>query len=180
MHLILENWWFYFSIQIINTYTEAVQTVDPQLASGKLHTLWVAFAKYYEDAGQIDDVSYRIYCCNLSWKIKLRFLLTYVSKIQNHPYKKRSLYKTICILYTWKTCNSYCRCNINGFVQGCSISIANVLAILQSCTKPSMWNWIMKGLLHSCCISTNIISSSHGPVMICVIFRPQYLYHYML
>lgn len=41
--------------EIINTFTEAVQTVDPQLASGKLHTLWVAFAKFYEEAEQIDD-----------------------------------------------------------------------------------------------------------------------------
>ena len=44
-------------LQIIDTYTEAVQTVDPQLASGKLHTLWVAFARFYEDADQIEDVS---------------------------------------------------------------------------------------------------------------------------
>ena len=47
----------FFKFQIINTYTEAVQTVDPQLATGKLHTLWVAFAKFYEDARQIEDVS---------------------------------------------------------------------------------------------------------------------------
>ncbi|KAF4518796.1 hypothetical protein B566_EDAN005417 [Ephemera danica] len=41
--------------EIINTYTEAVQTVDPKLAVGKLHSLWVAFAKFYEDNGQIED-----------------------------------------------------------------------------------------------------------------------------
>ncbi|XP_064616120.1 pre-mRNA-splicing factor SYF1-like [Liolophura sinensis] len=41
--------------EIINTFTEAVQTVDPKLASGKPHTLWVAFAKFYESAGQVDD-----------------------------------------------------------------------------------------------------------------------------
>ncbi|XP_015589714.1 pre-mRNA-splicing factor SYF1 [Cephus cinctus] len=41
--------------EIINTYTEAVQTVQPQLAVGKLHTLWVAFAKFYEENGQIPD-----------------------------------------------------------------------------------------------------------------------------
>ncbi|XP_054282324.1 pre-mRNA-splicing factor syf1 homolog [Macrosteles quadrilineatus] len=40
---------------IINTYTEAVQTVDPKLAVGKPHTLWVSFAKFYEAAGQIED-----------------------------------------------------------------------------------------------------------------------------
>ena len=46
--------------QIINTYTEAVQTVDPKQASGKPHTLWVEFAKFYENADQIEDVSQRI------------------------------------------------------------------------------------------------------------------------
>jgi pre-mRNA-splicing factor SYF1 len=50
----LEVW----SLQIINTYTEAVQTVDPKLASGKPNTLWVEFAKFYEKAGQIEDVSF--------------------------------------------------------------------------------------------------------------------------
>lgn len=48
--------------QIINTYTEAVQTVDPFKATGKPHTLWVAFAKFYEDNGQLDDVSARCVC----------------------------------------------------------------------------------------------------------------------
>lgn len=41
--------------EIISTYTEAVQTVDPAKATGKPHSLWVAFAKFYEDNGQIDD-----------------------------------------------------------------------------------------------------------------------------
>ncbi|XP_069086465.1 pre-mRNA-splicing factor SYF1 isoform X2 [Pleurodeles waltl] len=41
--------------EIINTYTEAVQTVDPAKATGKPHGLWVAFAKFYEDNGQIED-----------------------------------------------------------------------------------------------------------------------------
>ncbi|XP_046676581.1 LOW QUALITY PROTEIN: pre-mRNA-splicing factor syf1 homolog [Homalodisca vitripennis] len=40
---------------IINTYTEAVQTVEPKLAVGKPHTLWVSFAKFYEENGQIED-----------------------------------------------------------------------------------------------------------------------------
>ena len=42
-------------LQIINTYTEAVQTVDAKIATGKPHTLWVEFAKFYETAGQLDD-----------------------------------------------------------------------------------------------------------------------------
>lgn len=42
-------------IDIINTYTEAVQTVDPKLATGKLNTLWISFSRFYEDNGQIED-----------------------------------------------------------------------------------------------------------------------------
>ncbi|KAL0274475.1 UNVERIFIED_CONTAM: hypothetical protein PYX00_006887 [Menopon gallinae] len=42
-------------LDIIATYTEAVQTIDPKLAVGKLHTLWVNFAKFYEKNGQMDD-----------------------------------------------------------------------------------------------------------------------------
>lgn len=40
---------------IINTYTEAVQTVQPKLAVGKVHTIWVEFAKFYEQNDQLDD-----------------------------------------------------------------------------------------------------------------------------
>lgn len=49
-------------LQIINTYTEAVQTVDPMKATGKPHSLWVSFAKFYEENEQLDDVSH----CGLS------------------------------------------------------------------------------------------------------------------
>lgn len=41
--------------EIINTYTEAVQTVDPKMASGKPHSLWVEFAKFYEANDQLED-----------------------------------------------------------------------------------------------------------------------------
>lgn len=41
--------------EIINTFTEAVQTVDPKLAIGKVHTLWVDFAKFYEKNNQLED-----------------------------------------------------------------------------------------------------------------------------
>lgn len=41
--------------EIINTYTEAVQTVQPKQAVGQLHTLWVEFAKFYEENGQVED-----------------------------------------------------------------------------------------------------------------------------
>ncbi|XP_064355470.1 pre-mRNA-splicing factor SYF1 [Dromaius novaehollandiae] len=41
--------------EIINTYTEAVRTVDPFKATGRPHGLWVAFARFYEDNGQLED-----------------------------------------------------------------------------------------------------------------------------
>lgn len=40
---------------IINTFTEAVQTVQPKLAVGKFYTIWVEFAKFYEKNDQLDD-----------------------------------------------------------------------------------------------------------------------------
>lgn len=42
-------------LDIIRTYTEAVKTVDPKLAVGKLHTLWIEFGKFYETNDQLDD-----------------------------------------------------------------------------------------------------------------------------
>lgn len=42
-------------VQVINTFTEAVETVDPQKAVGRLHTLWVEFAKFYEKAKQVEE-----------------------------------------------------------------------------------------------------------------------------
>lgn len=41
--------------EVINTFIEAVQSIDPKLAIGKLWTLWVAFAKFYENADQLED-----------------------------------------------------------------------------------------------------------------------------
>ncbi|KAH6944399.1 hypothetical protein HPB50_002911 [Hyalomma asiaticum] len=41
--------------EIINTFSEAVQTIDPKLATGKLNVLWVSFAKFYEENDQIED-----------------------------------------------------------------------------------------------------------------------------
>ncbi|CAG0892203.1 unnamed protein product [Cyprideis torosa] len=41
--------------KVIETYTEAVQTVEPKLAVGKLHTLWISFAKFYEENDQPED-----------------------------------------------------------------------------------------------------------------------------
>ena len=41
--------------QVINAFTEGVQTVNPKEAVGKLNALWVAFAKFYEQAKQLED-----------------------------------------------------------------------------------------------------------------------------
>jgi pre-mRNA-splicing factor SYF1 len=38
---------------MINTFTEAVQTVSIDQAVGKVHSLWTSFAKFYEDKGQL-------------------------------------------------------------------------------------------------------------------------------
>ena len=43
--------------QVINTYTEAVQTVEVEKAVGKPHQLWVEFSKFYETNGQLAEVS---------------------------------------------------------------------------------------------------------------------------
>lgn len=42
-------------LEIIKIYTEAVQTVQPKLSVGKMYTLWVEFAKFYEVNDQIED-----------------------------------------------------------------------------------------------------------------------------
>lgn len=37
------------------TYAEAVKTVDPKLCKGKLSSLWLAFAQFYEKCGDIEN-----------------------------------------------------------------------------------------------------------------------------
>jgi pre-mRNA-splicing factor SYF1 len=39
----------------ILTYTEAVKTVKPELANGRVASLWVGFAKFYEDHGDLES-----------------------------------------------------------------------------------------------------------------------------
>lgn len=41
----------------IRTYTQAVGTVDPQKAVGKPHTLWAAFAKFYEEHEDLENAA---------------------------------------------------------------------------------------------------------------------------
>jgi len=40
---------------VVNTFTEAVQTIDPKQAIGKLSSLWINFAKFYEKNKQPED-----------------------------------------------------------------------------------------------------------------------------
>ncbi|KAG0257464.1 pre-mRNA-splicing factor syf1 [Actinomortierella ambigua] len=39
--------------KVVDTYTEAVITIHPKKADGKLHELWISFAKFYEEGGDI-------------------------------------------------------------------------------------------------------------------------------
>ncbi|KAI7898122.1 uncharacterized protein BX663DRAFT_525797 [Cokeromyces recurvatus] len=41
--------------KIVETYTQAVQTINPKKAHGKFHELWTRFAKFYEDGGDIES-----------------------------------------------------------------------------------------------------------------------------
>ncbi|CAO3626500.1 unnamed protein product [Mucor hiemalis] len=40
---------------VVETYTQAVQTVNPKKAHGKLHELWAKFAKFYEDGQDLES-----------------------------------------------------------------------------------------------------------------------------
>ena len=42
-------------LEIVKAYSEAVQTVDPNQAIGKVESLWIEFAKFYEINEQIED-----------------------------------------------------------------------------------------------------------------------------
>lgn len=46
------------SSEIVETYTEAIQTVDAKQAGGKYGQLWIEFAKFYENNEQLDDSRY--------------------------------------------------------------------------------------------------------------------------
>lgn len=41
--------------EVIEVYSDAVQTVDPKQAIGQYYTLWVDFAKFYEKNNQLED-----------------------------------------------------------------------------------------------------------------------------
>lgn len=41
--------------KIVETYTKAIQTINPKKADGKFHELWVQFAKFYEEGGDLES-----------------------------------------------------------------------------------------------------------------------------
>ncbi|CAG8471991.1 15026_t:CDS:10 [Acaulospora morrowiae] len=41
--------------KIVETYSIAMRTIDPKKATGKFHELWVNFAKYYEQGGDLEN-----------------------------------------------------------------------------------------------------------------------------
>lgn len=40
--------------EVVQTYTDAIATINPKKALGKFHTLWLAYAKFYEDRSDLD------------------------------------------------------------------------------------------------------------------------------
>lgn len=40
--------------KVVETYTQAIQTINPKRVHGKLQELWVKFAKFYEQGGDLD------------------------------------------------------------------------------------------------------------------------------
>jgi pre-mRNA-splicing factor SYF1 len=44
--------------KVIQTFTTAVQTVDPKICTGKLQDLWIAFAQFYDKYQQPDEARY--------------------------------------------------------------------------------------------------------------------------
>lgn len=47
--------------QQMETYEEAVKTVDPKLRTSKLSDIWISFAKFYENDHDISNVSFKIF-----------------------------------------------------------------------------------------------------------------------
>jgi len=40
-------------VQVVATYTDAIKTINPKKAQGRLEKLWSGFAKFYEDGGDL-------------------------------------------------------------------------------------------------------------------------------
>ena len=44
--------------KVIETFTEAVKTVDPKACTGKMQDLWIAFAQFYDKHQQPEEARY--------------------------------------------------------------------------------------------------------------------------
>jgi len=40
--------------EVVQTYTDAIATINPKKALGKFHTLWLSYARFYEDHSDLD------------------------------------------------------------------------------------------------------------------------------
>lgn len=62
--------------EVITTFMNAVKTIDPKKTSnGRFSSIWIAFAHFYDQHGQLDDVS-------SSWKIYFKLVgIIFIRKI---------------------------------------------------------------------------------------------------
>ena len=44
--------------EIIETFSEAIKTIDAKQASGKYHLIWIEFSRFYELNNQLDESRY--------------------------------------------------------------------------------------------------------------------------
>ena len=44
--------------KIIETFTEAIQTIDAKQATGKYHLIWIEFAQFYEKNNQMNEARF--------------------------------------------------------------------------------------------------------------------------
>lgn len=42
-------------LKVVETFSESIQTIEPKLALGKLNSIWIKFAKFYEDNDQLEE-----------------------------------------------------------------------------------------------------------------------------
>ena len=117
-----------------------------QVMAWYLNQCWLSSLMPYFVITMPKWVSVPTFLCRTDWKL---FQIPFIGLIYwttwNHPYftsHSQKLYfsypnwlpRTLIHLLNCKVSNFHNFCNIGGLMQDCSISIANALAILQSCT----------------------------------------------
>lgn len=48
-------------VEVIETYLEAVKTVSPKMQVGRLSSIWISFAKFYEKNKHVADVCFLLF-----------------------------------------------------------------------------------------------------------------------